>query len=111
MAERLFEALGRKDAAAAIANALAALDRKDYATAQGLFQALGKTGPGVRRRADGGRRPRRPPSPRHRRWVRYRSGSAARRTETSNNAAQVIPLPDAAYRQSLPQAKKAKRAV
>ena len=45
-AQRLFEALGRKDAAAAIANALAALDRKDYATAQGLFEALGKTGPG-----------------------------------------------------------------
>ena len=41
-----FEALGRKDAAAAIENALAALDRKDYATAQGLFEALGKTGPG-----------------------------------------------------------------
>ena len=33
-------ALGRKDAAEAIDRALAALDRKDYATAQGLFEAL-----------------------------------------------------------------------
>ena len=41
-AQRLFEACGRKDAAAAIENAWAALDRKDYATAQRLFEALGR---------------------------------------------------------------------
>ena len=35
-------AIGRKDAADAIRDALAALDRKDYATAQGLFEALGQ---------------------------------------------------------------------
>ena len=39
-AKRLFEALGRKDAAAAIESALAAFERKDYATAEGLFEAL-----------------------------------------------------------------------
>lgn len=39
-AKRLFEALGRKDAAESIESALAALGRKDYATAQGLFEAL-----------------------------------------------------------------------
>ena len=41
-AQRLFEACGRKDAAAAIEDAWAALDRKDYATAQRLFEALGR---------------------------------------------------------------------
>jgi len=39
-ARRLFEALGRKDAAEAVDSALAALDRKDFSTAQGLFEAL-----------------------------------------------------------------------
>ena len=77
-AQRLFEALGRKDAAAAIENALAALDRKDYATAQGLFEALGETGAGGALASGSARRLRRPPSPRHRCWVRYRSGPAAK---------------------------------
>ena len=39
-ARRLFEALARDDAVAAIDNALEALDRKDYPAAQALFEAL-----------------------------------------------------------------------
>jgi len=39
-AKRLFETLGRNEAAEAIDTALAALDRKDYDVAQGLFEAL-----------------------------------------------------------------------
>lgn len=44
-AKRLFEAVGRKDAAEAIDKALAALDRKDYTTARGLFEALAASRP------------------------------------------------------------------
>ena len=39
-AKRLFQTIGRTDAAEAIGTALAALDRKDYAAARELFEAL-----------------------------------------------------------------------
>ena len=43
-AQRLFEAVGRKDVAEAIKDALVALDRKDFAKAQRLFEALSGKG-------------------------------------------------------------------
>ncbi len=48
-AQRLFEALGRKDAAQGITDALAALERKDYPAAHGLFEALSLKGSAVAR--------------------------------------------------------------
>ena len=46
---------------------------------RGFLRRSARQVPAARWRADGGRRLRRPPSPRHRCWVRYRSGPAARR--------------------------------
>lgn len=90
-AKRLFEAMGRKDAAAAIENALAAFDRKDYATAQGLFDALAPIKP-PRSAGD--------------------SRASAPRVETPDNQA-ILPLKAVSFagtgdRRPAPQAKKAK---
>jgi hypothetical protein len=108
-AQRLFEALGRKDAAAAIEDALAALDRKDYATAQGLFEALGQKGAAAA--PVKGSAPATPPPPKP-----EASAGGPLAFDTRNKARQkpvispleVIPLADAAYHRPLPQAKKAK---
>ena len=108
-AQRLFEALGRKDAAAAIANALAALDRKDYATAQGLFEALGKTGPGGALASGWGPAAAATAKPAASMLGPISFGSRGKAQQKPvTTPPEVIPLPDAAYRQSLPQAKKAK---
>jgi hypothetical protein len=108
-AQRLFEALGRKDAAAAIEDALAALDRKDYATAQGLFEALGQKGAAAA--PVKGSAPATPPPPKP-----EASAGGPLAFDTRNKDQQtpvispleVIPLADAAYHRPLPQAKKAK---
>ena len=58
--------------AEAIKDALAALDRKDYATAQGLFEALGQKGAAAAQVK--GSTPASPaaPSPRHRQGFQWR---------------------------------------
>jgi len=107
-AQRLFEALGRKDAAAAIGDALAALDRRDYATAQGLFEALGQKGAAAAQKGSAPATPA-PPKP-------AASAEGPMPSESRNKAQQkpvtspleVIPLADAAYRRPRPQAEKAK---
>src|SRR5271165_5436277 len=107
-AQRLFEALGRKDAAAAIGDALAALDRRDYATAQGLFEALGQKGAAAAQKGSAPATPA-PPKP-------AASAEGPMASESRNKAQQkpvtspleVIPLADAAYRRPRPQAEKAK---
>ena len=85
---------------------MAALDRKDYATAQGLFEALGETGAAAAltkgsppATATPAARTVGPAGPGSR-------GKAQQRPVTT--PPEVIPLRDAAYRQSPPQAKKAK---
>jgi hypothetical protein len=108
-AQRLFAAIGRKDAAEAIKDALAALDRRDYATAQGLFEALGQRGAAAARPKGSAPATPAPPKP--------AASAAGPMASDSRNKAQdkpvispleVIPLVDAAYRRSLPQAEKAK---
>ena len=130
-AQRLFEAVGRKDVAEAIKDALVALDRKDFAKAQGLFEALSQKGAAaaevtgaaalvkgaaaaqVKEAAtahvnDSVPASPVPPSPRH--WQGLMASDswnkALQRPLTS--APEVVPLADAAYRRPPPQAEKAK---
>ena len=109
-AQRLFEALGRKDAAEAIKDALAALDRKDYTTAQGLFDALSLKGAAaahVKGSALATPAPLSKPAP---------SGGDPIASDALNKAQQksvaslleVIPATDAKYRGPIPQAEKSK---
>ena len=107
-AQRLFEACGRKDAAAAIEDAWAALDRKDYATAQRLFEALGRKDAPAAQVKGSARATLAPPEP---------TASGPGSMVVSDSRAQqklvpspveVIPFVDAAYRRTLPQAEKAK---
>ncbi len=109
-AQRLFEALGRKDAAEAIKDALAALDRKDYTTAQGLFDALSLKGAAagkVKGSAPATPAPLSKPAP---------SGGGPIASDALDKAQQksvaslleVIPAADAKYRGPIPQAEKAK---
>jgi tetrahydromethanopterin S-methyltransferase subunit G len=108
-AQRLFAAIGRKDAAEAIKDALAALDRQDYATAQGLFEALGRKGA-----ADAQVKGSAPATLGRSKPAAWAPGPLA--SGTGDKAVQkpgispleAIPLTDAAYRQSLPHAKRAK---
>jgi hypothetical protein len=107
-AQRLFEACGRKDAAAAIEDAWAALDRKDYATAQRLFEALGRKDAAAAQVKGSARATLAPPEP---------TASGPGSMVVSDSRAQqklvpspveVIPFVDAAYRRTLPQAERAK---
>jgi tetrahydromethanopterin S-methyltransferase subunit G len=108
-AQRLFSAIGRKDAAEAIKDALAALDRKDYATAQGLFEALGQKGAAdaqVKGSAPATLGRSKPAA-----WARgpLASGTGDKAVQKPGiSPLEAIPLTDAAYRQSLPHAKRAK---
>ncbi len=97
-------AIASSDAATVnpLGEALAALDRRDYATAQGLFEALGQKGAAAAQVKGSAPATPAPPKP---------------ATSDSRNKAQqkpvtspleVIPLADAAYRRPLPQAGKAK---
>src|SRR5260370_3929768 len=103
-AQRLFEALGRKDAAAAIEDALAALDRKDYATAQGLFEAIGNKGAAAA--LVKGSAPATPAPTKPAPIASDARGKAQQKPVTS--PPKVIPFVDAAYRRPLPQADNAK---
>jgi hypothetical protein len=108
-ARRLFAAIGRKDVAEAIKDALAALDRKDYATAQGLFEALGQKGAvaaQVKGSAPAGPAPAKPTASAGGSMASDSQNKARRNPVTS--PFEVIPFADAAYRQPLPQAEKAK---
>ena len=104
-AQRLFEALGRKDAAAAIGDALAALDRNDYATAQGLFEALGQKSAAAAQAKGSRPAPPRPAASAGGRLGSDSGGKAQQKPVTS--PLEVIPFVDAASR-PLPQAEKAK---
>ena len=102
-AQRLFEALGRKDAAAAVGDALAALDRKDYATAQGLFEALGQKGA-----AAGQVKGSATAAPRGVASAGGPMASGFLDRETVISPLEVTPFVDRASERPLPQAEKAK---
>jgi hypothetical protein len=88
-AKRLFESLGRNDAAESIDNALAALDRKDYETAQGLFEALAPQKPGA--------------------WPTAPDSRGKAQQKPAVSPSEVISFAIAADRRSAPPAEKAKR--
>ena len=73
-AERLFDRVERRS----WWRRLGSFDRKDSATAQGLFQALGQKGAAASQVNGSARQLRRPPSQRHRQGVLW--GSSARET-------------------------------
>ena len=108
-AQRLFAANGRKDVAEAIKDALAALDRRDYAKAQGLFEALGQKGAAaaqVKEPAPAGPAPLKPAAPAAGPMGSVSTNEPRQKPVTS--PPEVIPVLDAADRQPLPQAEKAK---
>jgi hypothetical protein len=108
-AQRLFEALGRKDVAEAIKDALTALDRKDFAKAQALFEVLGQKGAAAAQMKGTAAAGPAPPKP-------TTSAAGPMASDSWNKALQkpvtspfeVIPLADAAYRRPPSQAEKAK---
>ena len=88
---------------------MAALDRKDYATAQGLFEALGQKGAAAAQVK--GSVPASPAPPKPAALAGGPMGSVSlneARQKPVTSPPEVIPVPDAAYRRPLPQAEKAK---
>ena len=87
---------------------MAALDRKDYATAQGLFEALGQEGAAAAQVK--GSAPASPAPPKPAAWAGGAMGSDSRNKAPVRNPVasplEGIPVADAAYRR--PQAEKAK---
>ncbi len=124
-AQRLFEAVGRKDVAEAIKDALVALDRKDFAKAQRLFEALSQKGAvaeqvtgaaaeQVKEAAAAQVSESPPASPAPPKPATLAGGPMAFDSwnkalqKPLTSAPEVIPLADAAYRRPPPQAEKAK---
>jgi len=107
-AQRLFEACGRKDAAAAIEDAWAALDRKDYATAQRLFEALGRKDAAAAQVKGSARATLAPPEPTASGPGSMVMSDSRAQQKLVPSPVEVIPFVDAAYRRTLPQAERAK---
>jgi hypothetical protein len=92
-------------------DALGALDRRDYATAQRLFEALGERGAApsqVKGSASAALAALAPPEPAASAGGSMMVSDSRAQQKPAPSPVEVIPFVDAAYRRPLPQAEKAK---